>query len=645
MPRNSILQPLPQDLRNCSFRKMNCEGWDFAGRDIRGCDFRNTRLNGASFRGTIAGRSQRQNRGCFKAILTCSLAGSIIGFLGVSLVGDAFMEQLVSSQNPEISFPLVPGLIIFAFIGNFAMLGAGAGAGLLISCYFSLESVRVLPAISGEFGVINTIIFTAILSFLMTCLRGIEAFWQWQFVAGFFWSVFSLICLIVILGSFVIVFKTFREMVGTNFGGSNLIDVDFSHARLDSCKFDNADVSFINWSHVQGDRSTIDFTDTLMQLLISRNGKNGKYLDLDLSDQNLVKVELQHANLNGADLTRSNLQDARLDYTNLSNVKAGGTDLRRATLTGACIQNWTVNNDTQFDDLVCDYIYLTSDRAREDRRPLSGSFEPGDFEKLVDKFADTLDFILRRGTDPIAFRESLNQFTQDNPEARIKAIMDLDADRVLVQATVPEGSDKVRIHEEFNFKLQLKEQEIRSLNGTVKDRDKIISMMNRLLHKPQPTIQVLQANNPTGPLMPNDHVYGGDNITAGNNNQGVVGKDMTGVAGRDITGTLNLNLNTLRETEDPKAKELVNLIDQLKQAIESPDCDLDDRYKKRAIEYLDNLAQLAKDKPEDFLKGAKDNLDDLADIADKGSKLATFAEKHLPTFMTAIGALRLWFGV
>jgi hypothetical protein len=40
---------------------------------------------------------------------------------------------------------------------------------------------------------------------------------------------------------------------------------------------------------------------------------------------------------------------------------------------------------------------------------------------------------------------------------------------------------------------------------------------------------------------------------------------------------------------------------------------LDDRYKKQAIEYLDNLA--------------------------------TFGEKHLPTFMMTIGALRLWFGI
>ena len=648
MSRKIITQPLPQDIRDWSFRGMNCEGWDFSGRDIRGCDFRNIKLSDANFNGSITGRSQRQDHESLKAILTCSMAGSIVGFSSATLVGYPVLEQVVSIQGSEISPPLILGLIISVFISNFAVLGAGAGAGLLIFWIFSVDSFRFLPAISAQFAVITTIIFTAILAFLMTLLEGIEAFLKWKIIIGCFWSVFALLSLIVVLGSFSIVFTIFREMVGTNFGDSNLKNINFSHARLDNCKFNNADVSYINWSYAQGSRSTIDFTDIRMQLMISRDGKNSQYLEIDLSACHLASIELQHANLNSADLTRSNLQDANLSYTNLSNVKAGGTDLRRATLTGACIQNWTINNDTQFDDLICDYIYLTPDQNKQNRRPLSGSFESGDFEKLVDKFADTLDFILRRGTDPIAFSQFLNQFKQDNPEARIKAIVDLDADRVLVQATVPEGSDKIRIYEEFNFKLQLKQQEVNLLKGTVEDRDKTIArndrMIDGLINRPQPTIQLLQANHPTGTLMPNNQA-GGNIITAGNNNKGVVGKDMTGVAGRDISGTLNLNLNALRETEDPRSKELVSLIEQLRSAIEAPDSDLDDRYKKRAIEYLDNLTQLAKDKPEDFLKGAKDNLDDLADIADKGSKLATFAEKHLPTFMMAIGTLRLWFGI
>ena len=608
MPRHPITQPLPQDLRNQSFRGMNCERWDFSGRDIRGCNFRNTKLNGANFSKAIAGRSKKQ--------ITNDVVLIIAGVFAVAVA----VALAVAGMGVGVGAGAVAGI--------FAGAGAGAGAGAL--------AVAVAGALAG----------VGLLAGTGAGLRAIEAFAKGQTLEGVSWSVTAIVSFMFAIYSARKAMKEFKNEVGTNFQGADLKQVNFSHATLNNCKFDNADTSHIDWSHVTGTRSTIDFTHSRMQLLISRDGKNGKYLEMDLSDQHLVEVELNHANLNGADLTRSNLQDARLDYANLSNVKAGGTDLRRATLTGACIQNWTVNNDTQFDNLICDYIYLTPDQNKQNRRPLSGSFEPGDFEKLVDKFADTLDFILRRGTDPIAFSQSLNQFKHDNPEARIKAILDLDADRVLVQAAVPEGSDKVRIYEEFNFKLQLQEQKITYLEGKVEDKDKTISMMERLWQRPQPTINFLNTNNPTGTLMPSNYVQaGGDAIVAGDNTQGVVGKDMTGVAGRDISGTLNLNLNALRETEDPKAKELVALIEQLRKAIESPDCDLDDRFKKRSIEYLNTLTELAKDKPEGFLKSAKENLDDLTDIADKGSKLVTFAEKHLPTFMMAIGALRLWFGI
>ena len=167
-------------------------------------------------------------------------------------------------------------------------------------------------------------------------------------------------------------------------------------------------------------------------------------------------------------------------------------------------------------------------------------------------------------------------------------------------------------------------------------------MMERMFYKPQASPQFLL--NPTGEFVNNPQYQAGGDVNVAQGKSAIATGTSVAAAG-NISGTLNLNLNTLRETEDPKNKELADLIDQLKQAIEAPDSELDDRHKKRSIDYLNTLTELAKDKPEGFLKSAKENLDDLTDIADKGSKLATFAEKHLPTFTMAIGALRLWFGI
>jgi hypothetical protein len=171
-------------------------------------------------------------------------------------------------------------------------------------------------------------------------------------------------------------------------------------------------------------------------------------------------------------------------------------------------------------------------------------------------------------------------------------------------------------------------------------------MMDRWFQSSQRPIQVLQANQSTGNLMPDNRIHNeasGDINTA--TGKSAINTGTGAAAAGNISGALNISLAALGETADPKAKELVDLITQLKTAIKAPDSELDDRYKTRALEYLDNLTKLAKDSPENLLKSAKDNLDDLADIADKGSKLATFAGKYLPTFSAAIVGLRLWFGV
>jgi uncharacterized protein YjbI with pentapeptide repeats len=626
MPRRVIAQPLPMDLRNWSFRGLNCEGWNFQGRDLRGCDFRNANLSSTNFSKTVNGRSRKQNVRDVVIVLFRSAMAAFAFFVAFSSV---FMTAAFSANQPDIEKG-------YALATAFLMAGVLIFLGAVI--LVSVGTVIRADVFAGASLGTSTV----------TGLRSVEASLGGQILAGISFGVVTIFCLVLSLDRIRESIRELKNATGTNFKSAILENADFSSAKLDNCNFDEADTSYVNWNQVEGRRSTIDFTDFQMQLLISRQGRSSTYLDLDLSNQDLVGVQLIKANLNGTDLTRSNLQNADLTFANLTNLKAGGTNFSHATLTGACIRNWAINNNTKFNGLICDYIYISPDLEDQDRRPLSGSFEPGDFELLVDRFADTLDFILRRGTDPVVFKQALRQFQQNNPTARIKAMVDLDADRVLVQATVPEGADKVKMYESFQVTIQLQAQKIGYLEATVDDKTRTIDLLINKPAPPAPTIQILQATHTTGDLMSDKSTQtqaGGDIISAGDGNQGVVGKNQQGVAGRDISGTLNLNLAALGETADPKAKELVDLITQVRDAIDAADSELDDRHKIRALEYLDNLTKLAKDKPEKLLKTAKDNLDDLADIADKGSKIATFAEKYLPTFTAAIVGLRLWFGI
>ena len=613
MSKRVIAQPLPLDIRDWSFRGLDCQGWDFSGRDIRGCDFRNANLNGCNFTEAIAGRSEKQQTR--DIIITNVLAVAFVLAIAFASAGPVAVAVTFASA--------------FAFTGAFAV------------------SIAVSVAFIGA-----VVVSVSVAVLLRTA---IDAFARGQVLAGLVFSLLSLFMFVIAIYSTRAAVKEFKNGAGTDFSGAILTFVDFTDAVLNNCKFDNAETSNVNWKNVAGARSTIDFSKNLMELLISRKGTNGIYQDLNLSDLKLFEIDLMKANLTRADLTNSNFQKTDLRFANLSNTKAGGTDFSHAKLTGACIQNWTINSDTKFDSIECEHIYLTPDQKTEDRRPLSGTFEPGDFQLLVDKFADTLDFILRRGTDPVAFHQALSQFQRDNPEARIKAMVDLDPDRVLLQATVPDTTDKVQAFEQFQNNqatFQAAQGKIRYLEGVEEGRTRShaenqeqISMMQLFFQPPKNDITVLVPISPTGDFDMSKIHAGRDSISAGANNSGVVGKDLRGIAGRDISGNLNITLSDLAATEDPKNKQLATLLDQIKKTIESPDCQLDDRYKKRALEYLDNLANLAKEQPENRIEQAKNNLEDLADVADKGSKIATFAEKCFPTFMVAIGALKLWFGL
>ena len=330
--KRSIAQPLPMDIRDWSFRGLECQCWDFSGRDIRGCDFRNAKLNAANFSEAIAGRSAKQQ------IIDIGIA------FAVAFIVTGAVAAVVTGAFA----------FAFAFVIAVAVAVAGAFAGAALA------------------------------------RNAIDSFAKGQILLGIVFSVLAIAAFVFAIYSAREAVKEFKNATGTDFSGACLKSVDFTDATLSNCKFDDAETSYVNWTNVNGKRSSIDFEYKRMQLLISRKGANGIYQDLDLSDRNLFAIDLMKANLTGSDLTNSNLQNTDLRFTSLSNAKAGGTDFSHAKLTGACIQNWTINPDTRFEGIECEHIYLTPDQSPENRRPLSGTFEPGDFQILVEKLANIL---------------------------------------------------------------------------------------------------------------------------------------------------------------------------------------------------------------------------------------------------------------
>ena len=221
MPRLVIAQPLPQDLRNGSFRGMNCEGWDFEGRDIRGCDFRNAKLKGANFSQVIAGRSRKQ------IIVELLIAVIFVVALAVS-VASMFAGAVIFAVTVSVT---VAFAIIFAvvFIGLFVV----AFIGIFVS--------------ASALGVAGW--------------AAIDVFSEGRIPKGIFFSVIAIVCLIIFLYFLRESIREFKNLTGTNFKGADLQGVNFSHATLNNCNFDQADTRYVNWSHVEEiDRRSISTT-------------------------------------------------------------------------------------------------------------------------------------------------------------------------------------------------------------------------------------------------------------------------------------------------------------------------------------------------------------------------------------------------
>jgi uncharacterized protein YjbI with pentapeptide repeats len=158
----------------------------------------------------------------------------------------------------------------------------------------------------------------------------------------------------------------------------------------------------------------------------------------NLSEADLIGANLSRANLSRADLIGANLSKAKLFRTklfraklfgtklfgaNLRRVNALNTNFTRANLTGACIQDWHINADTIFEEVICDYIYYESGDGTtyQERRPHDPNkiFNPGDFQRLIETARETVDLIFSDGIDWQTFIKSLHKLQEKFPDSDI----------------------------------------------------------------------------------------------------------------------------------------------------------------------------------------------------------------------------------
>jgi hypothetical protein len=197
----------------------------------------------------------------------------------------------------------------------------------------------------------------------------------------------------------------------------------------------------------------------------------GAYLqDADLRYMNFTDTDLIGADLRGADLRNSILARTQVIDVNFTN----------ANLTGICIEHWSVNDQTCFTEVQCDYIYRKLDEKGEstDRYPFDRNFEPREFESLYQEVGNVVELIFKEGVNWRAFSFSLQklQLEDDGLGLELKGF-EKRGDRWVVKVTHNESASRQVVeqrvygmYDQMKTLLDAKEQQINKLLGIAADQ-------------------------------------------------------------------------------------------------------------------------------------------------------------------------------
>ncbi|MCT7963548.1 pentapeptide repeat-containing protein [Laspinema sp. D1] len=375
------------------------------------------------------------------------------------------------------------------------------------------------------------------------------------------------------------------DLRGANFSNTNLSEANlsfanFSFAHLTKVNFSRANLRGANLSCAQFKEANFRGTNLKGADLRGANFRGinfsrADFRDVNLSDADLRGADLSDADFRGANLSGANLSGANFNKTDLSNanlnaVNAIYTSFEGSILTGVCIENWNINNQTNFENIICEYIYYSEGRETfQERRPhnLNKIFKPGDFAKLVEQSIGTVDLIFREGIDWKAFFKSFVELQDEtNGAISIRAIENKDDGTFVIRLDVPTGVDKAKIeklaHEKYERELACLEERYREQLDFKTEQIELYRQNNTdfkeiikyLSHKP------IYVNTKVIGYSQGDATMTGDrNIQTGRDYRETTLNDQSQYAERDINNYSAEQRQTLAEA----AAEIQALLEQL----------------------------------------------------------------------------------
>jgi uncharacterized protein YjbI with pentapeptide repeats len=669
-----------QNLQGRSFKGQDLTGANFSKADIRGANFTNAILKDADFTGAKAGLQRRWVIGLLIITFLLSALSGLFSTVSVVLMYRTLYKDIIAGIVALITLAIF--CIITARKGLLAGLGMvavafGVVAVSAVTFASSVQGISIGLLVLAFAGVVtSSVTFTFVFSFAFTFIFAI-------FFTIFFASIFAIILgnffdvPIAIVFAVAVVFVIFSAYIGwrslkgderdpwirsyaigfaatggTSFHGADLTDADFTGATLKNTDFRKANLTRTRFYEVKKldfarPGNTILSNPTVLNLLVTLNGRNKSYIGANLMGANLIGADLKEANLKNADIIEATFEGANLEWANLTLTQAIGTNFTKAQMTGACVEAWNIESTTILDDVDCRFVYLLEyPKARTDdreRRPSSGEFQPGEFTKLFEEVLNTVDLIFRDGINWQAFITAFKKVQVENQDTElvIQSIENKGDGVVVVKVAVPENANKEKIHSDFteNYQLalaaveekyksllQAKDERIEDHKQQIKDIKQFYSELvniSKSLADQQTSIEnkiIQEINN-----VNNDSSR---KIEIGN-----IGRDFN-ASGQalnlgEISGTVINTINELATAPEPDKPGIKELLTQLKTAIET-DTDLTAKDKEKALKQVKSLAEAAQNPQEQqdladtaitMLKGTIANLPTAAKLVEECGKL------------------------
>ena len=360
-----------------SFKRQNLAGANCRNKDIRLCDFSYANLEGADFSEVMTGQ-------CYQVSL---FIGAIL-FGGIYFIWGCF-------SSPRNYFTLFLNSLLYSALGfTLSVLSAGQ------------LSFQDFWYPTKFFINLITALFTGGIAWIILYDSLPKAFLKGDIATGIASGIFAIF---LIWLTYILLRRSFNTVVnatGTDFTGARLNHANFTKAVLRNCDFTKASLDHVNWTGARFKRckfpknSNLEDPKVINLCTYRRSEIEKDFSSADLSELNLVAVDLHEANLNAANLAEANLSNADLREANLNEAKLNGANLRNVDLRGAnlsnvhaiktdftganlsgAIVNLAITTETNFTDVICSHFF--TDLSKKERKPAIGAFEKGDFAKFI----------------------------------------------------------------------------------------------------------------------------------------------------------------------------------------------------------------------------------------------------------------------